>query len=165
MYLMTKKVILKVKDARSNREDLGNGAKNELPSFSGNFSLSVAQYKEAELNAGIYRVVGMIREGFRRRMENEGLIPVLQESEEVPQLLIVLNEFFLDRAGRDWVFKMGYEARLVKNDKVLSRENISGEGARYNFSGRGAAETVLGEIFTDSVNRLDINMLFQRAGL
>jgi hypothetical protein len=54
---------------------------------------------------------------------------------------------------------------LVRNDKVLSRENITGEGARYNFSGRGAAETVLGEIFTDSVNRLDINKLFQRAGL
>jgi hypothetical protein len=163
--LKGKKVLLTIKDARSNKEVLGKGAKNELLDFSGNFSLSVAQHKEAELKAGIYRVVGMMREGFRRRLENDGLIPVLQESEEVPQLLIVLNEFFLDRAGRDWVFKMAYEARLVKNDKVLSRENITGEGARYNFSGRGAAETVLGEIFTDSVNRLDINKLFQRAGL
>ncbi len=163
--LKGKQVLLKIKDSRTNKEDLGKVAKNELPGFSGNFSLSVAQHNEAELNAGIYRVIGIMREVFRRRMENDGLIPVLQESEEVPQLLIVLNEFFLDRAGRDWVFKMGYEARLVKNDKVLSRENISGEGARYNFSGRGAAETVLGEIFTDSVNRLDINKLFQRAGL
>lgn len=163
--LKGKKVLLKIKDARGNKEDLGKGAKSELPGFSGNFSLSVAKHTEAELNAGIYRVVGMMREGFRRRMENDGLIPVLQESEEVPQLLIVVNEFFLDRVGRDWVFKMSYEARLLKNDEVLSRENISGEGARYNFSGRGAAETVLGEIFTDSVNRLDINKLFQMAGL
>ena len=160
-----KRVLLTIKDARPDKEVLGSGAKSALSDFSGNFSLSVSQFKEAEIQAGVYRVVGMMRECFRRRLENEGLIPIFQESGDEPQLLIVLNEFFLDRAGRDWVFKMGYEARLVKNGKVLSRENIRGEGARYNFSGRGAAETVLGEIFTDSVNRLDINKLFQRAGL
>jgi hypothetical protein len=159
------KVLLTIKDERGNKEVLGKQAKNELLDFSGNFSLSVARHQEAEVKAGIYKVVGMMREGFRRRLENDGLIPVLQESANEPQLLIALNEFFLDRAGRDWVFKMGYEARLIRNGEVLSRENISGEGARYNFSGRGAAESVLGEIFTDSINRLDINKLFQRAGL
>jgi hypothetical protein len=153
--LKGQKVLLTIKDARTYKEVLGKEAKNELLDFSGNFSFSVAQHKETEVKAGIYRVVGMMREGFRRRLQNDGLIPVLQ----------VLNEFFLDRAGRDWVFKMDYEARLIRNGKVLSKENVSGEGSRYNFSGRSAAETVLGEIFTDSVNRLDINKLFQRAGL
>jgi hypothetical protein len=163
--LKGQKVLLTIKDARTYKEVLGKEAKNELLDFSGNFSFSVAQHKETEVKAGIYRVVGMMREGFRRRLQNDGLIPVLQESGDEPQLLIVLNEFFLDRAGRDWVFKMDYEARLIRNGKVLSKENVSGEGSRYNFSGRSAAETVLGEIFTDSVNRLDINKLFQRAGL
>jgi len=158
-------VLLTIKDARSNKEVLGQGAKYELLDFSGNFSLSVAQHKESEVKAGIYQVPAMMREGFRRRLENAGLKLVLKESRGEPQLLIVLNEFLLDRAGRNWVVKMSYEARLVKNGKVLSRENISGDGERYGFAGRGAAETVLGEIFTDTVNRLDINKLFQRAGL
>ncbi|MBW2359037.1 MAG: hypothetical protein JRF21_10240 [Deltaproteobacteria bacterium] len=138
-------VLLTIKDARSNKEVLGQG---------------VAQHKESEVKAGIYQVPAMMREGFRRRLENAGLKLVLKESRGEPQLLIVLNEFLLDREGRNWVVKMSYEARLVKNGKVLSREN-----ERYGFAGRGAAETVLGEIFTDSVNRLDINKLFQRAGL
>jgi hypothetical protein len=160
-----KKVLLKIQDARTSKEVLSGGAKKELWDFSGNFSLSVAQHRKVGVQAGVYRVVGMMREGFRRRLENEGLVAVFQESGDVPQLLIVLNEFVLDRAGRDWAFKMGYEARLIRKGKVFSKENISGEGSRYNFSGRGAAETLLGDIFTDSMNRLDIKKLFQGAGL
>ena len=163
--LKGQKVLLTVQDARGNKALLSERAKNELPDFSGNFSLSVAQPQEAEVKAGIYKVVGMMREGFRRRLKSAGLIPVLQESGDEPQLLIVLNEFFIDKAGRNWIFKMSYEARLISEGKVRSRENVSGEGERYDFSGRDAAEKVLGEIFTDCINRLDINKLLQRAGL
>jgi len=160
-----KRVFLTVEDGRGNKDPLGQGAKMELSDFSGNFALSVAQPEGTGMEAGIYKVVGMMREGFRRRLENIGLIPVLEETGKGPRLIIVLNEFFLDRLGRDWVFKMGYEARILEDGRVLSRENVSGEGERYNFSGRAEAEKVLGEIFTDCVNRLDIKRLFQKAGM
>lgn len=160
-----KRVLLTIKDGRSNKDPLGQGAKSELSGFSGNFALSVTQHKGTEMEAGIYKVVGMMREGFRRRLKNIGLVPILEESGKGTRLLIVLNEFSLDRVGRDWIFRMGYEARILQDGKVLTRENVRGEGERYNFSGRAAAEKVLGEVFTDCVNRLDIKRLFERADL
>jgi hypothetical protein len=60
---------------------------------------------------------------------------------------------------------MAYEARLSKDGKVLARQIVSGEGERMKIMGREQADIILGEVFTDLVNRVDLDRLFREAGL
>jgi hypothetical protein len=42
---------------------------------------------------------------------------------------------------------------------------ISGQGERVKLVGKGDADKVMGEVFEDLVNRLDLPRLFQQARL
>ncbi len=159
------KVILKIEDARKAKEVLGQGAKKELEGFSGNFSLSVADYKEKGFKIGIFDVPSMLREVFQRKLENLGLKVQFGESRERPHLFIVLKEFLLDREGKKWVARMSYEGKLVTNAGFMASQAINGQAERYELLGREEADVALGEILTDLVNRLDVVMLFQKVGL
>ena len=160
--LKGQKVVLAFEDARRKNEVLGQGAKNQFKGFPGNFSFSVARFDERGFKIGIFQLSAMIMEGFRRRLENLGLEVVFEQSNRDPQLLIILNEFLLDLVNRKWEVKMSYEARLIMEGEVLSTHTISVQGMRYRLVvGRGGANTVLGEAFTDMVNKLDVFRLFQ----
>ena len=113
--LKGKRVVLVIKDARMTKEILGQGAQKEFKNFSGNFSFSLARYNEPGFKIGIFQVPAMIREAFKRRLENLCLKVLFERSPAEPRLLIVLQEFLLDFQGRKWVAKMSYEARLVKD--------------------------------------------------
>lgn len=163
--LKGKKVTLKIEDRRDTKEILGQGAQKEIRDFSGNLSFSVTRYSEPEFKVGIYQPGPMMKEAFNRRLKNAGLEVFFKKLRDEPQLVIVLNEFLLDRSGQKWVVRMSYEARLLREGKVLSSQGINGAGERYGLMGTGPAEIVLGEIFTDAVNKLDLHELFQQAGL
>jgi hypothetical protein len=158
-------VVLAFEDARDIKQILGPGAKKELKNFSGNISFSVARHKEPGFKIGAFQSSGLIREAFKRRLENLGMGLLTEQSAGTPQLLIILREFTLDLVNRRWVVQMSYEARLVKNGKVLAAQTISGQAERYKLLGRREADTALGEIFTDLINRLDVVRLFQKARL
>ncbi|MEA2038768.1 MAG: hypothetical protein U9N82_02940 [Thermodesulfobacteriota bacterium] len=163
--LKGKKVFLIVEDARKTKEFLGKGASKELSNFPGNFAFSVTRYGGAGFKIGFFHVRDMVVEAFKRRLENTGLDLVQEESHGDPVLLIILNEFVLDLVDRRWIVNMSYEAILKKEGRVLSTQIISGEAERYKLAGWGAADIVLGEIFSDMVNRLDVDRLFQKVNL
>ena len=56
---------------------------------------------------------------------------------------------------------MNYEARLVKNNQVLNKLMINGQSDRAKIVGRAQADKVMGDLFTDLVNTLDVVKLFQ----
>ncbi len=60
---------------------------------------------------------------------------------------------------------MDYEAKLVKDRKELAKQMISGQGERLKLVGRRQADIILGEIFTDLVNKANMSRLFRQAGL
>ena len=158
-------VVLTFDDARDIKQILGPGAKKEFKNFSGNISFSVARYKESGFKLGAFGFSGLMREAFKRRLENLGLGLFVEQSPGTPQLLIILREFTLDLVNRRWVAQMNYEARLVKNGEVLAAQTISGQAERYKLIGRREADTALGEIFTDLINKLDVVRLFEQARL
>jgi hypothetical protein len=91
---------------------------------------------------------------------------MLKEPETTePVIEIDLQKFFLDLVDRKWVAQISYEARLIKDNKLLARETISGDAERYKLISQGDVEKVLGEIFTSLVNKLDFQKLLQRAAL
>ncbi len=163
--LKGKKVVLVVKDARPRTVIVGNGAKEDFKNFPGTISLSIARHNEPDLTIGLYDPSSLIEEGFRKRLENEGMELVSRQNLGEPELLIVLNEFLLDLVDRRWMVTMSYEAKLLKGGKVLATRTVSGQAERFKLIGRDEADRAVGEIFSDMINRLDVLSLFQSSGL
>ena len=163
--LKGRKVFLAVEDGRKTKALFGQGAKQEFGNYAGNISLSVARYKETGFKIGPFQLPAMMKEGFKRRLENAGIEVLSERTHGEPQLLIVINTFILDLVDRTWIAKMSYEAKLMKDGAVLAAQIVEGEAERVKVMGRKEADTVTGEIFTDMVNRLDLLRLFQQAKL
>ncbi len=164
-HLKGRKVALVVKDARPKTVIVGNGAKEDFENFPGTVSLSIARQNEPGLTIGLYDPPALIEEGFKRRLENEGMEIVSRQTLGETELLIVLNEFLLDLLDRRWMVTMSYEAKLLKEGKVLATRTVSGQAERFKLIGRNEADRAVGEIFTDMINRLDVLGFFQSAGL
>jgi hypothetical protein len=164
-YLKDKKVSLAVEDARKTKELFGQGAKKDFGNYVGNISLSVARQNEDGFKIGPFQLPEMVKEAFKRRLENEGVEVLSERTRVEPQVFIIINEFVVDLVGRKWTAKMGYEAKLMKDEDVLATQIIEGEAERLKLIGRKDADTVTGEIFTDMVNRLDLLKLFRQANL
>ena len=163
--LKGKKVFLAVEDVRKTKELFGEGAKQQFRNYIGNISLSVARYNETGFKIGPFPLPAMVKEGFKKRLENAGIEVLSERSHGEPQLLIVINRFILDLVDRTWIAKMSYEAKLMKEGTILAAQIIEGEAERVKVIGRKEADTVTGEMFTDMVNRLDLLRLFRQAKL
>lgn len=162
--LKGQRVSLDLEDARPAKDMIGKGARDDFGSFSGNISLAVARGAEHGVRMGIYEPPSLFREAFQKRLENAGAEVLLTKEKGVPDLTVIIQKFLLDLVDRRWMVQMAYEARLSKDGKVLARQIVSGEGERMKVVGREQADTVLGEVFTDLVNRVDLDKLFREAG-
>lgn len=163
--LKGKRVSIAFEDMRGVQDILGEGAKKELMGFSGNISLSLARHKEKGFKLGLYDLRSLFMETFKRKLENSGMTVISERKTGQPELVLVLKRFFLDLVKRRWITRMEYEVRLVVNGKVRSNQIITGEGERYKIVKHAQADTVLGEIFTDILNRVDVGRLFMQANL
>ena len=157
--------MLLFEDHRAAGELLGKGAQKEFKNFSGNISFSLARGKESGFKMGIYDLPSLFTEAFKRRLKNLGIEVVSEREEGKNTIIIDLKEFLLDLKNRKWVVSMEYEAKLETDGKVLAKQMISGQAERVKLIGRKQADVVLGEIFTELVNKLDVGRLFQQAGL
>jgi hypothetical protein len=163
--LRGKKVALSIEDGRATKKLFGPGAEQDFAGFSGNISFSVARFNEPGFKIGIFNLFDLIREGFKRKLENLGMQVLPEPMAGEPQLVLVINDFELDLVDRKWVARVGYDARLVRDGQILSSQTISGQAERLKIMGRGGADKVMGEIFTEMVNRLDMLWLYRQANL
>ncbi|MCF8143676.1 MAG: hypothetical protein K9N21_07140 [Deltaproteobacteria bacterium] len=158
-------VALTIEDRRSDKSILGKGAHEEFKGFSNSVALKVAEPDQKGTSVGIFQVPTLMREAFTRRLARSGVRVLSDKTAGVPGLEIVLKTFSLDLAGREWLAKMSYEARLTGERGAVATQFINGEAKRYKVIGRDSADTLMGEIFTDMVNSLDVARLFKQAGL
>jgi hypothetical protein len=162
--LAGKRAFLNVEDMRKDKQALGPGARDEFENTSGAISLSVAKGAGPGIRRGIYQPPALLKEAMESRMKHEG-IEVVAEGASAAGLSLLLKSFFVDRVERKWKVAASYEARLVKEGNVLSSQIVSGEAERLELVGAEQAEVVIGELFTDVVNRLDMSRLFRESGL
>jgi len=160
-----REVYFVLRDARPSRNILGEGARKELKNFPGNIIYSIAKYQQAGFRLGPYQLTDMVKDGFKRRLENMGFRVLTTPGTSAPQVAIVLQEFSLDFLNHKWVARMTYEARLSENGKLLATQSISAQTERYKMFAEKEADKALGELFTDAVNRLDVGRLFEQARL
>jgi hypothetical protein len=168
--LQSKSVVIGFEDARASEDLLGGGAKKEFRNFTGNITYSLARDDEPGFRRGAYKVPSLFKDVFQRRLRSLGAEVVSNKEYADVELRIVLKEFLLDLVKEDlvkkkWTVTISYEAQIIQNGEVLAKQMISGQGERVKLVGKGDADKVMGEVFEDLVNRLDLPRLFQQARL
>jgi len=114
---------------------------------------------------GSYELPMLFEKAFSRRLEKLGVKVAQKPSMDIPVFQIKLNRFWISLIGQKWQAKVSYEASLAQDTKMVARELVSGSAERVRVVGSGGAEKVIGELFTDMINRLDIERLFAQAKL
>lgn len=160
-----KKVSLVMEDERKTKDFAGRGVKRDFDNFSESIAYSVRKGTEPALKLGLYDAPSLVREAFRLRVENERVEIVTERKESQVELVFVLQEFSLDLVDRTWKVRLGYEVRLVKNGAVLAKQFATGEAERLKIMGTEQADAVVGDLFGDVMNRLNVAKLFRDAGL
>ena len=85
---------------------------------------------------------------------------VSNKMESQNELMISVNEFVLDLVDGKWISSIDYEARLILNGELRAKQMITSQAERFKLVGQSQANILMGEIFSDSVNRLDVGKLY-----
>lgn len=154
-------VSLVFKDSREDPAIVTKSAKMALKDFSGNFTLIVAQENKNNRLVGAFSLPSMIRQIFKHRLENAGIRVASEEENRETVVEIILKAFKLDLVERKWVINMTYQANLVRQNRFIAGEMITGSAERLRVVGSKDAELIVGELITDVVNRLNLSELFK----
>ena len=154
-------VSLVFKDSREDPAIVTKSAKKALKDFSGNFALIVARENKNNRLVGAFSLHSMISEIFKHRLENAGVRVASEEESRGTVVEIILKAFKLDLVERKWVINITYQANLVKQNRFIAGETITGSAERLRVVGSKDAERVVGELITDVVNRLNLSELFK----
>jgi len=158
-------VFLEVVDQRTTATIAGPNAQKELEYFTGLFSLYISREGQKPDLIGAFDLAQLFKEALKQRLESEGITVLATKSTGQPSLEIQLKEFTLDREGKNWKADLAYKAVISKADRVLTNQNVSGSAERLKIVGTRDAEKLLGEIFSDMVNKLDPEKLFNHPDL
>jgi len=164
LALEGKKAFLSVEDERKTKEFAARGVKREFDNFSENIAYSVQKGAEPALKLGLYDAASLVKEAFRVRVESEGVEILPERKAGQVELVLALQEFSLDLVDRNWKVKFGYEVRLIKNGAVLAKQFANGEAERLKLMGTDQADAVVGDLFADVMNRMNVARLFRDAG-
>jgi hypothetical protein len=160
--LQGQRLFLDSKDVRSAKTIFSDKAQAEFKNFTGLFSLSLSQGKH-NVVIGAFDLPSLFKQAFIKRLENLGIDLIPEPEETTPALEIAIQVFQLDLDGGKWIANIRYEARLLKDGQTLFKETMSGNAERFKVFGQKDAEKVLGEIFTDIVNQLNIRKILEQA--
>jgi hypothetical protein len=154
-------VSLVFKDSREDPAIVTKSAKMALKDFSGNFTLIVAQENKNDRLVGAFGLPSMIKQIFKHRLENAGIPVASGEERRETVVEIILKTFKLDLVERKWVINMTYQANLVRQNRFIAGETVTGSAERLRVVGSKDAELIVGELITDVVNRLNLSELFK----
>lgn len=157
-------VFLKILDERDSVDFLSQKARNEFDLWDGRFALYHTP-KKPKGKVETYPLTGLIEAVMKMRLENMGITVVEEKMDATPLFELTLNKFFLDLNDRTWVSDFSYTVKLTLDNQKTGREIVSGQAERTKIMGRGAGEILVGDIFTESINKLNIEKLFKNAGI
>jgi hypothetical protein len=158
-------VYLSVTDGTGGTPFVGTSAAKELKQFSGLFSVYLAESQQKPRLEGAFDAVGLFETAFKKRLEASGVAVTGTATQGTPTLRVNVTDFQIDKAGRTWKARLAYKAAMRKGGKELTTQTVSGTAERAKIVGISDAEKLLGEIVSDSVNKLDIETLFDHSEL
>lgn len=160
--LTVQKSFLSFEDARAEKNFIGKGARDSYKHFSGLISFYLVEGEEKGSKIGVCDVPFLFKEAFNQRLEKLGVFVVKERKTDVPVLTIILRNLRLDLIDGKWFFDVTYELKLVRNGKLVAEKTISGEGERLKLIGTDQADILFSELFTDSINKIDLIDFFKK---
>ncbi len=154
---------IQVKDIRSDERILSPTAAAEFEGFRDRYNLVLVNDQGGRIEAGQFDLKGLFKEAFRKRLEEHGVTVIADKDPATPVFELTLKKLKVDLWERKWVASVSYDVSLIRDNQIIAREMVSGEAERLKIIGRRGADTVLSELFTDMINRLNIETLFQQA--
>lgn len=158
-------VFMETQDDRSDTEIFDHRAKAEFQDFTGLFALSLQLSGERQKVLGAYELPELFETALAQRLDRMGVKMAAQRTPDLPVFQVKIDRFKIKLVGRKWMADIRYEASLTRDGQLIAREVVSGSAERLKVMGSGGAEKVIGEIFTEMINRLNIERLFQQANL
>ncbi len=157
-------VNLQILDGRDSKSFFSERAGKEFNLWDGKFALyNTPKKPKGEISS--YPLTGLIETAMKKRLGAMGITVVKNNLDDTPLLEVTLNQFFLDLNDRTWESDFSYEVKLTGDNQKTAREKLSGQAERTKIMGRGAGEILVGDIFTESINKLNIEKLFKNAGI
>lgn len=158
-------VRLRVKDLRDTQKVFTVWAAEQFQGFKGRYRLHWISQSNVKTPAGEYDLKDLFRQTFLKRLQEMGATVAPDNQENVPVFEVVINRFVIDLKEHKWTADVRYEADLSKDSQLIARDTVTGQAERIKIIGSKGADVVLSEIFTDIINRLDIQKLFEQAKL
>lgn len=158
-----KPVSIEAVDVRDDKVILNEKAQKKFDNFSGQFSLNLRESDSQKTPLGNYTLPQLFETAITHRLNKLGVPIADQPSPEALTMQIEINQFQIGLVEGDWLADISYKASLIEHERQIASETVTGSAQRLKGVGRGGAEKVIGEIFTDVVNRLDIEKLFKKA--
>jgi len=151
-------------DERPTRTVILPGAAAHLTGFRGRYLLAWLTEDKERTPAGSYDLEGLFVAAFKKRMQKMQLPVAPQDRRDTPLFEVGLKSFSIDLSDRNWVVEIGYEARMIVEGRIVATETVTGSAQRIRIVGRAGAEQVVGDLFTDMINRVDIGKLLRSPG-
>jgi hypothetical protein len=158
-------VYVETRDLRSDTEIFNKRANEKFEHFTGLFTLSLVMPDDQPKILGAYALPKLFETALTQRLKQLGVTVTDAPSRRAPVFQININQFNINLVGQKWMADISYEVSLTQDTELVAREVVSGSAERIKVMGSGGAEKVIGEIFTDMINRLNIERLFQQAKL
>ncbi len=153
---------LEIVDQRENPRILAPAAGYHFRDFRDSYSLAWVMPDNQRVLAGEQDLKELMRKTFSKRLEQMGAVIAHAGQTHLPLLTITLQQLRIDLKERQWSADLKYEAGLTQNGRLIAKEHVQGNAQRVRIVGRKGADTVLSDIFTDAVNRIDLAKLFKR---
>lgn len=163
--LQGRNVYVETHDRRSSQEIFNPRAEEAFKNFTGLFSLTLIKSDDKQTLKGAYPLPMLFETAMKERLQSKGVSIAEFPSTSIPTFRIDLNQFDIKLVGQKWIADISYEVSLTRDNQNVSREVVTGSAERVKLVGSGGAEKVIAEIFTEMINRLNIERLFQQANL
>jgi outer membrane lipopolysaccharide assembly protein LptE/RlpB len=163
MDLPKTSIAVKIIDARENSAIFSEKAQKEFDRWDGTYVLADPE----TVPGGAVEtsdLPGLFKKALKKRLEAMNITVVDEETNAVPTLVLTLERFLLELKSRTWTSDFSYEVTLSKDGAKTGRERINAQAERTKVIGKAGGEKLIGEIFTEGINKLNLKKLFENAG-
>jgi hypothetical protein len=163
--LAARQVTLEVIDQRPRADIFGPTMRQTFRHFTGNFALRVARGDERGVLLGPVDLKGLFQEAMTKRLNASGVQVVDSTAIPAPRMRVMLTRFLLDHDHTKWTAEIDYRVELAGADTPQASQTTSATEERLRLPGSRDAERLISDVFTVTINRLDLVKLFADAGV
>jgi hypothetical protein len=159
--LVGQHLVLALRDGRRQPISLTPRATEAFPYFTDRYRLLPGS-GSGRAAAGVFELEELFREAFRQRLLELGAALAEEPAaESAPVLSVTILVFQLDLQAHRWVGELELAAEVSGPDRRQATQRVAVSGERWRTYGRGGASELMGSLFTEAVNRIDIVALLQ----